>query len=154
MNKIDKQINKQRDRWLDKQAKITCQCEPPCFQENFLVLPTMNRLFLGNVFFSENFLQLIRCKFCHSCWTWKLNWTVFFLNWVRNPKMCPKLLWFLTKKACVPPQSHALPESHFRSCLTDINHSDGLYFFVLSSRIDVILLLARHSAILLFEMLS
>ena len=39
---------------VDKQAKISFQIGPHCFQDSFLILPTMNSVILGNHFKKHN----------------------------------------------------------------------------------------------------
>ena len=38
----------------DKQAKISFQIGPHCFQDSFSILPTMNSVILGNPFFKKH----------------------------------------------------------------------------------------------------
>ena len=47
-------VSGQRDP-VDKQAKISFQMGPHCFQDSFLILPTVKSVYLENPFFFKNF---------------------------------------------------------------------------------------------------
>ena len=52
---------------VNKQAKISFQIGPHCFQVSFLILPTMISVILGNTFFSKNIiLQSIQETICYN----------------------------------------------------------------------------------------
>ena len=121
---------------VDKQAKISFQIGPHYFQDSFLILPTMNSVFLGNPFFKKhnitidpknNLLQLPDL-------TVQLNQILPEKGKKRYyTKKLPKIPLILTKKVQIAPQSQVLLEcslaklsDHYQSCTGLVIPSDRL----------------------------
>ena len=121
---------------VDKQAKISFQVGLYYFQDSFLILPTMNSVILGNLFFKKhkitidpknNFLQLPPL-------TVQLNQILPEKGKKRYyRKKLPKISLILTKKLQTAPQSQVILEcsvaklsDQYQSCTGLVIRSDRL----------------------------
>ena len=97
---------------VDKAVRLTLYIANYQFTDDFLVLPTMNSVILGNPFFKKNSIWI-----CPSNNLLKLPDMTVQLNEIRPKNEKPKFLKklkkipiFLNKKYAIPPYSHAVLE--------------------------------------------